>query len=323
MRTFKIKAPICKSSVFCEASPEELKVLIAVLEHGGAPLDDKRISELAEISAPRAKSALAFWREAGIMEECEITDGNITEEFASRSLDASTLELSGTECARLIRDNALAETIDECARLLNKTALPPEDVKKIVALHTEYGFDTDFIITLLAYVVSNSSAPNATMLVRRAKALYDKSINTVEKLEAYIKDTEEQVAGEMELRRMMGIYRPLTKTQREYASRWMGELCFGLDIIGEAYDITVNSIDKVSFKYMDKILTSWHEAGCISAADCKRKSEADRLQKSAAQGKKPQQKKKAEDKPRYGNFDADEVFKRALERSYGSDADKK
>ncbi len=317
-KLFSIMPPICKNPAFAESSAEELRVLVALIESGGAPSDIEKIASLAGTSVPRTKSAIAFWESANIIAVRDTNDGNIEEEFGGSVLDFEPGEMSAADAAFEIRDKNLAIMIEECGKTLGKPALSTEEIKKIVALKCELGFDEEFILTLAAYVAKKSASPTVQMLARRAKTFYEKNINTSEKLEAYIKETEEQIEGEMELRRALGIYRPLTKSQRAFAEKWLCEYGYGLDIIGEAYDITVSNIDKVSFAYMDTLISAWYEAGCKTVSDCQSKTEADRLAKKQEKSAKRTQSKKDEDKPRYGNFDAEDVFARALERSYGT-----
>ena len=321
-RYLKINSRATGAEAFTEASREELRALIAIMEHGGKALSDSELASIASISEPRARAAVAFWQGAGIVEQVQTCDGNIVEEFERRSLDGDLSDISGVEAAREIRDRDLADMIEACAHLLGKPTLHTEDTKKLVALSTEYDLDAEYVVTLAAFVTSKSKSPTVSSIVRRAVILYDKGINTVEKLEAYIKQNDEQIECEMELRRLLGIYRPLTKSQRELASVWLDEYGFGMDVIGEAYDITVNNTDKVSFAYMNKILTAWHEAGCTTVADCRKKAEADRAEKRLGSAqKKPSAKPQRPEKPRYGNFDTEDFLKRALERSYGSQED--
>ena len=70
---------------------------------------------------------------------------------------------------------------------------------------------------------------------------------------------------------------------------------------------------------MDKVLTVWHEAGCKTVEECralaaseKAKAEKDRADSQAARKKS----KTEPEKPRYGDFDINDAFKAALERSY-------
>ena len=68
---------------------------------------------------------------------------------------------------------------------------------------------------------------------------------------------------------------------------------------------------------MDKILTAWHEAGCKTLAECVAHQGE---QKSTAE--EPKRAKKSEaPKLRYGDFDIDDAFQKALNRSYGTPTD--
>jgi DNA replication protein DnaD len=70
---------------------------------------------------------------------------------------------------------------------------------------------------------------------------------------------------------------------------------------------------------MDKILTDWSEAGCKSTDECRRRfeeSKAERAKNFVGSKKATREAKRRT--PRYGDFDPNEAFKRALERSYGN-----
>ena len=316
---YKIISPISAGEAFAEASREELRAIIALSDNGGAPLSFEDISRLAGISLSRARSAVAFWEGSGVLkaEDALLTDGNIVEVFERRLGDSDMLDMTGVETAAEIRDANLAEVIDHCAKLMKKPVLHMEETKRIVSLSAEYGLEPGYIMALVTFMAEHSKSLTASAIFRKGKTLYDKEINTFEKLEAYIKDSEDQVSGEAEFKRAFGINHKLSSNQRELLKKWFMDYGFGLDVIGEAYDLMVNNINRVDFRYMDPIITSWHEAGCMTVADCRKKVAEDRLKKKqAADAKKPQKKKETE-KPRYGNFDPDEAFARALERSYG------
>ena len=74
----------------------------------------------------------------------------------------------------------------------------------------------------------------------------------------------------------------------------------------------------VSLKYIDTILSRWHACGCKTVAECRAQNERDghgRTDKKGDVGTK----KRAEQKPKFVDFDVDAAFMRALERSYGND----
>ena len=103
-----------------------------------------------------------------------------------------------------------------------------------------------------------------------------------------------------------------------YAKTWLDEFGFGEKILLAAFNYTVEACGQLSYPYMNKILVSWHEAGCKTVEDCNAEYEKRAAQIGSeyrASTKRPAKKDKPE--TRYGNFNVEDAFARALERSYG------
>ena len=82
-------------------------------------------------------------------------------------------------------------------------------------------------------------------------------------------------------------------------------------------------VAKLDYKYINAILTKWHEAGCKTIdgiLEYEKHSKAEKENKKSA-GHRPRPKAEAE-APKYGNFDPREALAAALSRSYGDDNDK-
>lgn len=307
------------NDAFLEASKEELRVLITLLECPGASPDE--IAEICAISRTRASSAISFWRESGVFAG-DITP-TITSEFEERLMRGELDEERSIKVAKDIKEFGLASVIDECARLMKKN-VSTTDVKKISALHTQYALSEEYILTLAAYLAEKKKL-TTSRLVDEALKLADKDINTTEELELYIKDKESESAIEREIRKVIGYERKPSEKERAFYKKWSSEYGYFTEIIGEAREITVNATGRDRLSYMDKVLTDWHSAGCRTLSECrlrteeKRKEEANKRRKSAAMKKTAEAEK---NKPRYGSFDVKDAFKRALERSYGKDENK-
>ena len=119
---------------------------------------------------------------------------------------------------------------------------------------------------------------------------------------------------------MFGIgERALTKREDDTFTRWLAEYGYSTDVIGIAYDITVNTSGKASVAYADKIVTKWYAAGCRSEAEVEALIEREKLSfVSKPPSKQPEKQKSTGN----GSFDTDEFFMKALERSYGPKGDK-
>ena len=103
---------ITANSAFKEASKEELRTLVALIEADGKAEDALELSEAAGISLARCKAALAFWEESGVIRE---DDGSpsITDEFDERIVRGEISEAPAVEVAESIRNEDLADMLND------------------------------------------------------------------------------------------------------------------------------------------------------------------------------------------------------------------
>ena len=303
------------NEALCEASLEELRVLITLVSLSGRSTDEGEISRLASVSAARCGAALAFWEGAGVLKK--ESQAGIVEEFEERLLLGEIDEEPAVEVAATIRDESLALLIEECQTLAGTPSLPTRDVKNITALVSQYGMTAEYILTLAAYMASGGEL-KIKRLCDHAITLQRRGVDTVEALNDYIDNKSR--GYENEYRRVMGIYgRSLSKSEQEYYSKWANDLGYSAEIVGEAYNIATLNTGKGDFRYMDKTLTEWHEAGCRTVSDCKTHSASHKVEKTQRPEKKYQKSKP--ETPRYGNFDVNEAFLNAIERSFSEEDD--
>ena len=328
MTKYKLNSDVLLSaSEFSEASVGELRVLLTLVADGS--LSNERISEITGLSSARVKSAIVLFEDAGIITKYDTPpavnnrEQTVTEHFEERITLGAVHEITAKDCAKDIRDNSLASLLSECAALMGKAALSTEEAKMISATYTQLALTEDYIITLAAYIAEKKGKLTAVRLSGESEKLVKRGVDTTEALEKYIADIENETGAIQEFKRICGIYnRNFSKTENALINRWYYDFGFGEEIIGEAYDITVmhsSKSDKFSFQYMDKILTRWHECDCKTLEDCKRVSESEKPEKQAKEEKKtpPRMPRTPASAPRYGNFDVDDAFKKALIRSYG------
>ncbi len=314
-RTNRIR--VIGNGAFAEASKEELRALLALIELQGEIDGVEELSEAAKISPARCKAALAFWEESGVI---SLDDGNpdIIEEFEERLTQGEIDEVPATKVAESIRDESLASMINECAMFMKQPCLSNTDIKNITALHTQYSLSPDYIATLAANLAGRGEL-TTRRLCNEAIRLSSKGCDNSEALDAYLKNLEESSGAEWEFRRILGIYgRNLSTSERRYFKKWSEEFGYSVGVVNEAYDIAVlnTKTGRGDLRYMDSILTSWHEAGCRTVNECLAKVEADKLKRQGEKTSK-ERKKSVPETPRYGNFDINEAFNNAIARSFG------
>ena len=315
---------ISQNPAFLEASKEELRTLLALIEVDGDYKSDETLAAMAGVSVARCKSSLAFWEECGIISADDGTP-RVRMEFDDRLVKGEIDETPSLTVAESIRDESLASMIDECAVMLGQPCLSNAEVKMITALYTQYKLSPEFIVTLAAHLLAGGKL-SVRNLCNKAIKLSEKDICDVESLEKYISDKEEGSDSEWEYRRVMGIYgRNLSPSERACFKKWAEEFGYSASVIEMAYDLAVlnTKSGRGDVRYMDSVLTSWFESGCRTINQIREKIESDKIKCQApksAESPKKYQKTKAE-APRYGNFDIEAAFKDAVSRSFGEDED--
>lgn len=307
---------------FLEGTAEELRVLLALIEKNGSLDSEEELAELSGTSRARAVSALRFWQESGVITPTDPPAVRITDEFEERIQRDEITERTSLEVAATIRDNNLADMINECTALMGRANLSTTDVKKLAALYEQYKLSADYIVTLAAYLAEKGKL-SVTTLVNYATKLSDKEIDTTEALESYMAEKESEGEASYAFRKLFGIYnRSLSKTEKEIFTKWSRDFGYSTDIVGEAYDIATGKVDRGHITYTDRLLSRWHECGCKTLVECREqyeKDEAERLSKYEEQKSQKKEAKSQKKKERYGDFDVENAFLRALDRSYNED----
>jgi DnaD/phage-associated family protein len=198
------------------------------------------------------------------------------------------------------------------------------EVKRVSSLSSQYGFSEEYI-AMLMYHLSEKSVLTVNRLINKAIKLADDNINTVEDLERYLEKAERENGEFNEIRRVLGIYdRFLSVSEEKYFRKWLYEYSFGAVVIALAYDYCVLNKGKKDLRYMESLMKDWHDAGCKTEADCRdryeqRRAEQDKAASEKRAAEKKNYSKPEREKPRYGNFDAEEAFRLALARSFPGD----
>ena len=315
--TFKVNlSGICERECFSDASREELKVLIAIMSLDGRSVKKDELADMSGVSLARVKAAITLFEEYGVIESVNPFLAEVEYEFDVESKDKPGKK----EVARSIRENDLYEMNTEMERILEKT-LEVREIERITSLYTKKGLSPEYILTLSAHLKDKKQTLTVESIVREANKLVGAGTDTLEELELYIKEKNKEIAGEMEMRRLFGIYgRTLTKSEREHFARWMHEFGYSSVIIGEAYDVTVAAINKISLPYINSILAGWHESGCKTLEECRAKINTRKHENNKkVNNNSHKTKKTAEvDVPKYADFNSEDALLRAIERSYGS-----
>lgn len=288
-----------------EASADQLRVLLCLAQSGYTAAIET-LAKQCGISLSATAMALEYWLDAHVIEELDAPSLLVSDDLPHGS---------AAEDARVIREEELHGCMEACSQIMGKL-LNSAEINILVAIIHELGVDEAYLTTLLDFCVNKQGKRNLRYIEKTAVALHDQGICTIEALDEYIRRYELVHSNEGQIRKLWGMgARELTQAERAHLDRWFNEYHYGMDVIGIAYDITVNSTGKPSIAYANKLLTVWYQNGLKTQGEIEAYLAAQK--KNAPRGKK--QGNKPKQQLATSSFDIDSAFELALIRSYGRD----
>ena len=321
---------LSRNTAFADASSEDLRVLVALIVCD-CDITRQELLEGSLCDEQTLTGALQYWRGAGVLakgrktapspDESEQSKAKKNDDKAKKKPVASLdkfAESKSDELARAIEKEQLQTLIEACQQTVGKT-LSTGEINIIVGMNRELSLDGDYIITLISYCYENERR-SLKYVEKMAFSLTGQGICDEKDLVQYIDERKRFATLEWQLKKKFGMgNRDFTQKQAAFVHKWESDLGYALDVITLAFDITVDSIGKPEFKYMDTILTKWHTSGCRTESDVLEFIKQDELaRKTAPTASKT---KKSDEKPKNStvgdsSFDTDDFFSRALARSY-------
>ena len=174
----------------------------------------------------------------------------------------------------------------EAERALGKM-LSTNDLKILLGIYDHLGLPAEVIVLLINHCVEvyqkehgEGRLPTMRGIEKEAWHWIRTEVLTLDMAEAHIMREAQKDDKAQQLMAVLQIRgRALTTSERKYIDSWL-DMGFSPEALAIAYDRTVISTGKLVWKYMDKIVSSWHEKNLhtvqeIDAGDA-------RAQKSAA-----------------------------------------
>ena len=162
----------------------------------------------------------------------------------------------------------------EIQRLMGRT-LNTEELKIILGFDRYLGLAPDVICVLVCYCKERARqkgslrSPSLRTIEKEAYAWAEQGIDTMEEAAAYIQRQNQRNSQLGQLKKILQIYdRQLTVTEEKYARQWL-DMGFEMDAVAIAYDRTCVNTGNMSWNYMNRILTRWHEEGIHTAKQVK------------------------------------------------------
>ena len=269
-----------------EANEAQLKIYLYLLKMGSAA--DVSVASIADYfnyTEQDVTRALRFWNGKGKSARSNSNSGNTD----------NTIRTAGTQgdnvVAFSVRPSYTKEQLSEFATMPDVAQLlfvaeqylarplKPDDISSMLYMYSEIGFSTELIEFLMEYCISNNKKSVRSM-EGVALEWKEAGVNTL----ADAKKFTGQVPDEMnEVIACFGLpanHQPID-AEIAYVRKWTASFGYGMDVIREALQRTILSIQKPSFKYANSILKGWHDAGVKNIADILNEDEKFRQKKVA------------------------------------------
>jgi len=158
------------------------------------------------------------------------------------------------------QDSSLSEMISLAQEILGKT-LSRQEMETLYWFYDGLRFSPEVILMLLEYCVSKNKR-HINYIEKVAVTWHEKGISTIEAVDAYLKAEEQKSTYLYSIRKVMGITnRALSQNEEQFLNKWHDHFGMSEEMVALAYEHCILQTAKLSFPYMDKILTRWHQSG--------------------------------------------------------------
>lgn len=167
--------------------------------------------------------------------------------------------------------------VTEVQKRLGKV-LSTNDLKCLYTIYDFTGLPAEVILLAVSWTIEEHQRkygpgrmPRLPQIQREAMLWKERGVDTVESAEAHmrrlaqLRDRSVQILALLDIRD----HKPI-KQEKEYIARWL-DMGFPDEVIRLAYEKTIMQTQKLSWKYLDSILTDWHQKGLRTVKDISEK----------------------------------------------------
>lgn len=262
------------------ATPSQLKVMLYLLRHQCSSIDTKKISEALSVNEELVEEAIMFWEQTDLFtgdlqDESSADEKSALSEKAehvSQTSPAITAQRSSSDitltpseiASELKRDTGLMNLF-RMAEQLTGEPLNHMQQRSLLWQYQYLSVSGDIILTIMSYC--RSMGKNSIQYAEKLlTAWWNRGICTMQQINDEIVKDQQRRSYHGTIARTLDMNRPPTPKQREYFDSWQA-MQIPVDLIRYAYEKTIEQTNKLSLAYMQKILTTWAEAGYKTRED--------------------------------------------------------
>lgn len=153
------------------------------------------------------------------------------------------------------KDLELSLLYEEVEKLMKKP-LSSNDQQTIFWIYNDLGFSAPIIILIINYAKSIDKC-RMRYIEKIAMEWSENGISSFSDAEKYLSNKERKMSYESKIKKMFGIDRNLTSTEKSVILSWCEDIKPTDENLLKAYDICIERTGKFSAKYINAILVNW------------------------------------------------------------------
>ncbi len=259
------------------ASHSALKVLLYIMRNGIASADDSATFKLG-ISRTELDEALLYWQSVGILCEGESEQSVSAAAAPSEKAVAAQSKPDRLESARRIGESPeIAHVLRHAEQVFGRT-LKQTEISTFIYIMDNLSLTPPIVLMLIQYA-STQERLTASFIESTATRWVNEGLTSVREVEKEIQIAAERRSAWGIVRTAFGIdSRRPSKNEEQFSYTWVIEWKFTPVMLRKAYEICVDNTGKMDMRYINKILSSWHENGITAPEqiDSNEKARADK-----------------------------------------------
>lgn len=266
---------------------------------------DIKINDLSKKLALPLKTiqdALKYWEDSGLLikKHTGYIIVNI-QEVELLKLYNPKLSSSPEDIQKNAKNQYRAKAIENINNQYFQGIMSPSWYSDIDLWFKKYKFDEQVMIALFNYCFERSALHRNYIQVV-ADSWYKNNIKSFSDLDKYYEKQEKIVSLKKSIIKKLGLNRNLTIYEDAYVEKWVIDYGYSLEIIEIALKKTTSKTN-ISFEYLDKIISDWHERNLRSVADIQEYLKNNKQKQSNIETMKKMTNYNNSNKRKYDNLD--------------------
>lgn len=256
------------------ANGEYVKVYLYILRHQGEDITIDSIADALNHTEADVRRALAYWKKAGVLGGEESAVAKEEERVPEQEEESRGREpvsqvqtpkpvYSAEQVNRLAGDEDFSQILYIAQKYMNKV-FTPRDCQVFAYLYDGLKFSPELLEYLVEYCAQNGHV-SLRYMEKVALNWHSLGIQDPEGAREYTEGFQTQAFSVMKAFGL-GDRRPAA-SELETINRWFRQWGFSQELVLMACDRTICAIHSPSFRYADKILSDWKEAGVKTRRD--------------------------------------------------------